>query len=246
MCFCEAFCWFIPWTGSWGHQQSTSEGAGRAAGPCGICCSITKQCCWRLYSPGEGRELFDFSRERRVPADEHESYGTMQQMEVIRYFHPTFFCLWGIQPFQDHNDSQKGHSLNFNVQYWWRGKIIKKKDHRQKCKLEVFFFLILAQKGCSKKPKSSHMNSIVLPDIIPGETKQDFSTICAKKLFYFSYATCQILFQSFSFIFHALRRSFLLCIFSSGSSSPPPCLFATSLRSSLQLVPVYQIDVGLL
>ena len=46
-----------------------------------------------LYSPGEGRELFDSICERRVPADEHESYRTMQQMEVIRYFHPTFFCL---------------------------------------------------------------------------------------------------------------------------------------------------------
>jgi len=46
-----------------------------------------------LYSPGEGRELFDFIHERRIPADEHEGYRTMQQMEVIRYFHPTFFCL---------------------------------------------------------------------------------------------------------------------------------------------------------
>lgn len=56
----------------------------------------------------------------------------------------------------------------------------KKKDHTEKCKLEGMFF-ILAQKGCSKKLKSNHVNSIVLPDFIPGETNQDFSTICDKK-----------------------------------------------------------------
>lgn len=58
--------------------------------------------------------MFDLIHERRVPVDEHENCGTMQQRELIRYqyFHTTFFCLWGIQHFQDHNDSQKGHSLN--------------------------------------------------------------------------------------------------------------------------------------
>lgn len=125
------FCWFSPWSGTSGDQQSPSEGAGRAAGPCSwqhgrgaklVPAQISAVASLstidggsallmdELYSPGEGRELFDLIHERRVPADEQESYRTMQQMEVIRYFHPTFFCLWGIQPFQDHNDSQKGHS----------------------------------------------------------------------------------------------------------------------------------------
>lgn len=201
-----------------------------------------------LYSPGEGRELFDLINERRVTADERKSYRAMQQTEVIRYFHPTFFCLWGIQPFQDHNDSQEGHSLNSNIQYWWRGKIKKKIIHRNANRKGCFSSWLT--EVVQRSLKATTLIQLFYLILFLGKQNRIFPPSAIKISFTFHMQSVKFSFRvsasGGSFVFRALGRSFLLHFFTSGSSFPPPCLFVTSLISSLQSVPVYQTDVGLL
>lgn len=104
--------------------------------------------------------------------------------------------------------------------------------------------IILAQKGCSKKPKTMTRIQFYLI-LFLGKQSRIFPPSMIKISFIFHTQPVKFSFRVFSrwrqlIIFHALGRFFLFHFFTSGSPFPSPLLFTTSL--SLQLVLGYLTD----